>query len=515
MTGKIFKSVFISALVMILVAVTVVFFSYLHFSDSKLRQELKREAEFVMSGIELCGEDYLDSLDYATNRISWISSDGTVLFDSAMSEDGLAKLDNHLDREEVKAALDGGEGYSVRYSDTTARRSAYYALRMTDGSVIRISAPGATVLSAIGDVWGTAVILLITVSLLAFALAKGLAMSIVRPINEIDPEYPESAAVYEELKPIAKKLSAQSYKISRQLAELKKKESEFNSITSNMSAGMIVINSKTVILSCNNSAKEILGVSGEVPRSVLSLDNSKSFREAISSALSGKNGYDTLKRGERHYSILITPVFDEGLVEGAVIAILDDTEKEEREVLRREFTSNVSHELKTPLTSISGFAELISCGMADIDEARHFASNIKKEASRLISLVGDIIRLTQLDGGEIPYDGEIDLFEVANEVAERLTPIAQKTCVTIEVTGESATVLGTYKILDEIIHNLCDNAIKYNREGGAVKVTVGSCDGAPFVSVEDGGIGIPKDQLDRVFERFYRVDKSQDRKSVV
>ena len=511
MTGKIFKSIFLSAMAIMLTTLVVVFFVYYHYYDQQARNELKSEAEYIKAGVELLGEEYLENTADGSLRISWIAADGSVLYDTEASPDGVGDMDNHSEREEIKAALADGEGYSVRYSDTMAKRTLYYATVLSNGTVIRVCSAYGTVLSMMIDILSPALILFILVSLLALLVAKSLAASVVRPINEIDPEHPDEAKVYEELKPVMSKLSSQAYKITRQMAELKMKENEFNSITSNISAGMIVVNSKTVILSCNNSAKEILGLKNEVPRGILSINNSPSFREAIIAALSGKNGYDTLTKGDRHYSILVTPIFDGGSVEGAVVALLDDTEKEQRDALRREFTSNVSHELKTPLTSISGFAELISCGMADIDESRHFAGNIKKEANRLITLVGDIIRLTQLDGGEIPYDGEIDLYEVADGVVERLEPIATKNGISLSLEGERVRVMGTYQILEEVVYNLCDNAIKYNFENGYVKITVGTEDGAPFIRVKDGGMGIPRDKQDRVFERFYRVDKSHSK----
>ena len=279
-----------------------------------------------------------------------------------------------------------------------------------------------------------------------------------------------------------------------------------------MSEGMVVINSRAEVLSCNKSAREVFDVKGPTPKPVLALNSSPGFREAIRAALAGSTGYDSMRKGERFYSILATPVLHDKAVDGAVIVILDVTEKEAREALRREFTSNVSHELKTPLTSISGFAEIIKSGMADADDVRHFAENIHKESSRLISLVGDIIRLSQLDGGEIPYDDEaVDLYLVAEDVCERLQSIAEKKNVSLTLTGEAVSVSGNSLIIEEMLYNLCDNGIKYNRDGGYVKINVRREGGIPVFSVSDNGIGIPQDKQERVFERFYRVDKSHSR----
>ncbi len=377
--------------------------------------------------------------------------------------------------------------------------------RLSDGSY--------NFLSMLGEIIAPLIMLIAGMTLIAFAIASGVSRTIIRPINEIDPENPTKTKTYDELSPIVAKLVSQNYRISRQMDTLRIRENEFNSITFNMSEGIVVINSRAAILSCNRSAKEIFDVQGEVPHGILSLNDSEGFRAAVHAALNGSNGYHTIRKGEKYYSVFATPVLHERYVEGAVILIIDETEKEAREALRREFTSNISHELKTPLTSISGFAEIIKSGMATDEDTVHFAENIHKEASRLISLVGDIIRLSQLDGGEIPYDdGGVNLYEVASEVADRLMNVADTAGVSIEACGEPLTVPGNYTIIEEIIYNLADNAIKYNRKGGFVKITVYADSDRATVSVTDNGIGIPADKKDRVFERFYRVDKSHSRK---
>ena len=343
-------------------------------------------------------------------------------------------------------------------------------------------------------------------------VASRLSRSIVKPIKELDTERPERTPAYEELKPVIKRISYQNYKIASQLRELGKKESEFNSIISNMSEGMIVINSKAEILSCNKGAREILGVLEELPHSILSVISTEGFRFAVLEALAGRNGYDTLRSGERHYAILVTPVKNDAKTEGALIVIIDDTEKEEREALRREFTSNASHELKTPLTSLSGFAELIQGGVAEGEDAKRFAGNIYKEAQRLISVVGDIIRLTQLDGGELPYDDEpIELVEVCREVSERLSFVAEEKGVELSIVGKCGAVRGNRQSLEELVYNLVDNGIKYSKANGFVKMLLYDDRDLPTLVVKDNGIGIPKDKQNRVFERFYRVDKSHSK----
>ncbi len=510
MTTKIFKSIFVTAVTVLVAATVLVFtFCYNYYYDRAL-DELKREAEYVKTGIELEGLDYLRSTDAEGVRLTLISNDGRVIYDSA-SED-VTEAENHLSREEIKEALRYGEGISSRTSDVTGEPTIYYAIATEGGDILRVSSAHYTVFTMLGAIIGPILVLLVAVLLFAFLAAKRLSKIIVEPINNINLDSPEQAKVYDELKPVIDKLSSQKYRISKQLAELRMREEEFNSITENMGEGMIVINSHTSILSCNNSARAILGIKGELPKSILSIKDTPDFREAISEAFAGRNGYDSIQTEDKHYSIIVTPVMQDGGADGAVIVIIDDTEKEQRERLRREFTSNVSHELKTPLTSISGFAEIIRCGLSSPEDSEHFADNIYKEAQRLITLVGDIIRLTQLDGGEIPYDGECDLHSIAEDVILRLENVAAAKDVSLVLEGGCAKVNGNCLILEEIIYNLCDNGIKYNKNGGSVTVSCEMADGGAVLRVRDTGIGIPADKKERVFERFFRVDKSHSKK---
>ena len=473
MTRKIFTSIFVSSIAVFVLALALALVYAYGYYDSEVRYELTREADYIKKGIETFGDGYVDLVNDGEVRITRIDSEGRVLFDSDLDDDATSAMENHLTREEVSEALSVGEGFAVRLSDTLSVRTVYYAVLLSDGSVLRVSSEYRTAAAMFADFLATALVMLVVLGVAVFLVARGLSSSIVKPINEIDPDHPEDAGVYEELKPVVNKLIYQNRKIARQMEELRIKQNEFASITSNMSEGMIVINSKTMILSCNDSAKRVLCGNGEMPKSILGLNTSLGFRDAIVSALGGKTGFNELTIGEKHYGITVSPVLHDGAVEGAVLLIVDDTEKEMREALRREFTSNVSHELKTPLTSISGFAELIKCGMAEGKEAQRFAENIHTEASRLITLVGDIIRLTRLDGGEIPYDGEVDLLSVAEDVKSRLENVAERADVTISVSGNHEKVLGTEEILDQIIYNLADNAIKYNNPGGRVEIRWG------------------------------------------
>lgn len=513
MTAKIFKGVFLTAMAVFVASFAVFFFFSYDYYNDRLEEEVTREAEFLQKGYDEADDKsvYLASLETDGAFVTLVTSDGTVTFDTRPID--LENAPNHLGREEITEALEKGEGFAVRNSETASRRIVYCARRTQDGNVLRVGTEHFSASSLLFKIISPALLLLAGAVLFAFFVAVQLSRSIVKPINEIDLDAPETARTYAELEPIIKRLASQNYKIARQMNELRKREVEFDSITMNMAEGMVIINSRTAVLSCNKSAMRIFGIDEQtLSGGVLALNPSDSFRAAISAALSGKNGYDTYSVGDKFYSILVTPVFNGARVDGAVIVIIDDTEKEAREALRREFTANVSHELKTPLTSILGFAELIEGGIAEGEDATRFAGNIRKEANRLITLVGDIIRLNQLDGGEIPFDDEpVSLLDCAREVVLRLESIAERAGVTLELAGDEALIDGNRQILEEMIYNLTDNAIKYNKVGGRVEISAQKTADGATLKVLDTGIGIPADKLDRVFERFYRVDKSHSK----
>ena len=511
MTSKIFKSIFFTTLT-VLVCACIVFSALSYNGYIRLSQrEAERECRLVKEGIEHLGEEYIEDLVVEGVRVTLIRPDGTVVYDSDEDTDP-STMENHKNREEIAEALSESEGAAMRFSASKMTETVYYAILLSSGSVVRVAIENHAVLAVMIGAATPFLILLLGLLAFAFLTSVRLTRRIVKPLNELDLDHPEGSVPFEEVRPIVEKLGEQSRRITEQMRELSLRRSEFDSITSNMSSGMIIINARAEVLSCNNSARQIFAPElSEIPKNLLTLYNTESFRAALSKALSGENGYCVLRRDERCYSIVIAPVVKGSIVEGAVIITIDDTEKDKREELRREFSANVSHELKTPLTSIMGYAELISNGIADGDDAVSFAENIHSEAKRLLALVGDIIRLNQVDGGEIPYDGKIEITSLCREAAERLEGVARAGEITVSVEGEECFILGNNQIFEEMIYNLIDNSIKYGRIGGFVKVKVEKSSTGAVVTVSDNGIGIPKGQQERVFERFYRVDKSHSR----
>ena len=510
MTKRIFSSIFFTAFVVLILCSGILLGLYYSGYVAKTKDAVERECRLVKEGVESFGEECLGEFSTEGLRVTLVRPDGTVAYDTDAGIDPSA-LGNHLDREEIIEALSSGEGYAVRYSESKMHQTVYFALLLESGSVLRVATEHNSAYSVLLSTFAPLILIFIVVVLIALAVAVKLSRSIIKPLSELDTEHPERAVVYEELRPVVDRLIERDRRISSQMNELTLRRMEFDSIASNMTSGMIIINSKAEILFCNNSAKEIFSSGKTVPKNILSLYNTESFRAAVSSALSGDNGYSSLKREDKYYSIVVAPVLNDEFTVGAVIIIFDETEKAKREELRREFSANVSHELKTPLTSIMGYAELIGNGIADGADARSFAEDIHSEATRLLALVGDIIRLNQVDGGEIPYDGKIEIMSILNSVKTRLHPIAQSKNISIGLEGEEAHIMGNYQIFEELIYNLVDNGITYGKEGGFVNVLMKKQDGSLTVTVSDNGIGIPKGQQERVFERFYRVDKSHSK----
>ena len=522
MNRKIFIGIFAVALTVWLACIVCILGALYYYFNKKSAEEFRNEAIFVAQGIETSGAQYLEELSASPRRhsedvrITWIAGDGTVLYDNYTDA---AKLESHADREEFREALESGSGQSVRYSSTQMEKIIYYAIKLNDGSVLRVSDTQYTVLSVVVVMLSPILLILIVSLILAAVFAGRISKSIIRPINAIDLEHPENAETYDELAPLLEKIDAQNKQIARQMEELRSRRREFESITENMAEGLVIVGHMAEVLTCNPSALKILNAD-KVPhkQSVLTLNRSEVFRHSVDSALAGKPSEVDLEIGGKVYRLIASPVraADTEDVIGATLIILDITEKNERERLRREFSANVSHELKTPLTSISGNAEIIKNGIVKPEDVPHFAENIYKEAGRLISLVNDIIKLSKLDedGGEITKE-PVDLSEIVSEVADSLRAQAERRAISSEIHTEKAVIMGIRPILTEMIYNLWENAIKYNKEGGKLYVDIANeCqDGRNFVkfSIRDTGIGIPSADLERIFERFYRVDKSHSK----
>lgn len=512
MKRKIFSGIFLVSVLTFLACLVLILGVLYNYFDMQLIEGLHTEGTTIAAGIEAGGETYLQNLTVYDNRLTWIAADGEVLFDNQADP---SSMENHLDREEIAEALQSGQGESSRYSETLSQKTVYYALRLSDNSVIRLSDTRSTVWNLLFGMFQPILLVLTIAIILSAILASRISKSIVRPINAIDLEAPDVEGNYDEISPLLLKIHHQNEQIRRQMEELRRQREEFQLITENMSEGFLVVDAKTELLSYNSAALRLLG-SGPVEGtpSVLTLNRGESFRHAVETALAGEHCEQTMSLGSAVYHVIANPVTHQKKPAGAVIVILDCTERELRDQMRREFTSNVSHELKTPLTSIYGVSEMIANGIVKPEDIRSFAQNIHEESGRLITLIEDIMKLSQLDENSIPADPvAVDLYQLAASVIERLKRQAEERNIAVELDGGTAIVQGIPNVLEEMIYNLCDNAIKYNRDGGRVRISVNKDkDGHPVVRVQDTGIGIPKEHQARVFERFYRADKSHSKK---
>ena len=510
MTAKLFRtSMAVAVSVMVLSIALFMGMLYQYFSD-QMMTELESETWLVSRGVELDGMDYLNGL-HTTSRVTWVAADGTVLYDN---EADASTMENHADREEIREALTSETGTAQRFSSTLSEQTLYVTQRLSDGTVIRLASAQKTVGLLLISMIQPILIILVLSLLLSAVLASRLSKGLIKPILSLDLEHPEDCETYDELTPLLSRLKRQNDTIQQQMNLLKQRQTEFAALTDNMSEGFLLLDRQGHVLSHNSGALRLLGVEepeGEV--NVLVLNREEPFRQAVDEALSGKRSQQMLHLNGRYCKLLANPVLADGKPAGAVLVLLDVTEQEQRDELRREFTANVSHELKTPLTSISGIAEIMQSGMVKPEDIQSFAGDIYQEAQRLIALVEDIIRLSRLDEGAESLEREpVNLLSISQDVARLLDSAAQKAGVTLKVMGLSVEVRGIPSVLDEMVYNLCDNAIKYNHPGGTVNVTVAPTDdGSAEVTVEDTGIGIPVEDQSRVFERFYRVDKSHSK----
>lgn len=508
MNKKIFRSSVAVALVVLISSIVLIMSILFQYFENQLQSELESEANYISYAVENQGIDYINNFSNSSKRITLISPDGDVLADTSADESG---LENHSDRQEVIDALKNGKGTSIRYSKTLAEKTIYYAMKMQDGNILRVSTTQYTVAAILFSIIQPILIVFVIAVAISFALAQKVSKSIIKPINELDFDNPLNNEPYDELAPLLRKISKQKHTIEKQIKEAEHKQEEFRLITENMKEGFIVVDNKRNLLTYNRSALKLLGISRDKPDDILSADNDK-LTFVIDKALDGVREKSNLTLNDNYYSLIANPVFENDNVIGAVVLIIDVTESVKREQLRQEFTSNVSHELKTPLTSISGFAEMMKNGGTPDSVVTDFSSSIYDEAQRLITLVNDIIKISELDEKNARVDSEeVDLYELSADIINRLKPIADKRNISLNLIGESTVVSGTEKILDEMIYNLCDNAIKYNVDSGTVDIILSESNHHIKLTVRDTGIGIPQSEQNRVFERFYRVDKSHSK----
>lgn len=510
MTKKIFKSSILASVIVLIIGMACVLgVLYRHFGG-QIINELKKEAEYLSYGVELKGKDYLENVNEQDSRITYIDDAGNVLYDSMADEEA---MENHKDREEFQEAEETGVGQAERISDTLSERTLYYAVRLSDNSVLRVSSTQDSVLALTVQLIPPALGILAVLIILACFFASRIASRIVEPLNSLDLEHPEENMVYEEVAPLLSKIHKQNGQIRLQIEEARRNQEEFRIITENMQEGLLVIDAYTMILSGNSSVWKMFQVwEPKIGESVYSLDRTEDFRKVIEKVLKGEHGSALLHVDNEFIHLIANPVTREGSTVGAVLVLMNETEKVQRESLRREFSANVSHELKTPLTSISGYAEIIQGGLVRDEDIRGFAGRIYKEAQRLIQLVEDTIKISQLDEGANPYEWEdVDVCQLAKEVCGNLKDVAYKKNVHLFIEGKEVYCRAVRPILEEVLYNLCDNGIKYNRDDGTVSIHIEEEEENVRIVVKDTGIGIPREDISRVFERFYRVDKSHSR----
>ena len=511
MTKKIFRSTLLVAVCALLASLVLVMGCLYDYFAGLQSQALRDELTLAASGVSQGSETYLDTIDSNRYRLTWIAPDGTVLYDTQADA---STMENHAAREEVQQALATGEGESSRYSQTLLEKTIYVAKRMDDGSVLRICVSQQTLAVLLLGMVQPVLVILLAAVIFSALLAKRLSRRIVEPLNAIDLDHPLEAKAYDEIAPLLGRINRQHEQIDDQLRELQRKTDEFTHITQSMPEGLVLLDNKNVILSINPSASKLFSAqAGCVGQNFLTLDRSTDVSQAIDRARETGHSETRVELSGRIYQFDISRIESAGEKIGAVLLCFDITERETAEQARREFTANVSHELKTPLQGIIGSAELIENGMVKPEDMPRFIGHIRTEAQRLVALIADIIRLSQLDEGvEMPMEN-VELLSLAGEVAEDLRAAADKASVTITTDGQSSIVFGVRRLLYEMLYNLCDNAIKYNRPGGSVRIHVENREQEAAISVLDTGIGIAPEHQSRIFERFYRVDKSHSKAS--
>lgn len=513
MTKKIFNGIFFTA-VLVLVAcfaiITAVLYS--HFSAVQ-QQTLQEELTLVATGVQRDGVAFLQTLQAERCRFTLVDAAGNVLYDTKTGDK--TDTENHADRTEIREAMQNGVGESTRYSSTLLEKTMYRAVRLPDGSVLRISLAQATVGVLLIGMLQPLLAILLAASILAAVLAFRFSKRVVEPLNHLDLEHPLENETYAELAPLLGRIHRQRMQLAEQQMQLREKTDAFTQVTDNMREGLILLDEKGTVLSINPAACRIFQASAaaSIGQDFLMVDHTHALVCAMQQASTHGHAEMRMERAGREYQLDISRIENEGKRAGAVLLAFDVTEEAFAQRNRREFTANVSHELKTPLQGIIGSAELLENDMVQPQDRVRFLGHIRTEAARLLALIEDIIRLSQLDEGvALPFES-VDLYLLAQQAIQSVEQAALQRSVTLTLQGSSVYVQGVRQLLQEILYNLCDNAVKYNVTGGSVKVSVEEKQDMAYITVTDSGIGIPPESQSRVFERFYRVDKSHSKAS--
>lgn len=517
MKRRIFRNMCALVLAAILLSSALILAVLYPLFHSHMQKEIRSKAAYLTAGLNqsVNKREFLraEEIRNNTTRITWVAKNGTVLFDN-MAQAG--SMDNHLSRPEIAEAFRNGSAQSVRLSATLGSQTFYYAVLLDDGTVVRLANTTGSIFSVLISILPLIILSAAALFGLALPLAKKMTDRIITPINTLSLENPSDGFVYDELLPLLSRIKKQNRQITQQMDELRTKQENFSIITSHMSEGLIVLDAKANILTVNRSAVHLLGAekASYEGKNILNLSRNLTLHRAAETAIEGFHSDDVLVIKSRICQLYASPVYNNKKVKGAILLVLDITEQHKAEKIRREFSANVSHELKTPLTSISGYAELLKNGMVKAGDIPTFAERIYQEASRLIALVEDIMKLSGLDEEkeQLPKE-QVDLLELTNLVASRIIPQAKEKNIRLNVVGSSVTVLAVKQMLDELISNLFENAVKYNKPNGKVEAHISKQNEAAVLSVSDTGIGIPKQYQKRVFERFYRVDKSHSKQT--
>ena len=509
MTRRIFQSICLAAMAVLIGAVVVIMGAlYSYFSDLQ-RKQLAMQTSLMAQAVTSEGVAFLEGLSDPDARITFIGPDGSVLYESHTD---FQTMENHLEREEIRQALQTGTGYAVRYSDTLAEQFIYTAQRLPDGSVLRLSMTQYSTMTLVMDMAEPILIIIILAVMLALWMASRLARSIVRPLNELNLDDPMANSRYEELMPLLRRIDSQQRQLKGQKEELTRKQREFDAVTNSMDEGLVLINDRGVVLTMNPAAARIMGLTRPfVGISIHAIDQKNVLEEVVDKALAGRRAEANFSMLGGEYQVEANPVKTSGGVSGIVLLLLDVTEKRRAETQRREFTANVSHELKTPLHAISGYAELMKSGLVRPGDVTDFAGNIYTEAQRLIRLVADILKLSRLDEGAAGKRENLDLYELVCQTLDEMKHYTSRNSVSLNITGESAPMVGVPGQIRMMVGNLFTNACKYNKPGGRVDVNVSKAYRSVVLTVRDTGIGIAEEHRERIFERFYRVDKSHSK----